>query len=74
MASAAEADTTGSRRLLPIDPRSAFQPNGSADAPAAIKPVAPPASATRAIAPTFPGSCTSTATTTSGAAPAYSRS
>ena len=46
----------GSRSALPIDPRSAFQPHGLADAAAAITPVAPAASATRTIAPTFPGS------------------
>src|SRR5262245_23198906 len=68
------AVVTGSRRLLPIDPRSAFHPNGSADAPAAIIPVAPPASATRAIAPRLPGSCTSAAATTSGTWPAKTRS
>ena len=33
---------------------------GRRDAPAATTPVAPPASATRTIAPTLPGSCTST--------------
>ncbi len=69
-ASAVMPATIGSRSALPIDPRSAFQPNGSADAPAATTPVAPAASATRTIAPRLPGSCTSTATTTSGAAPA----
>ena len=56
----------GSRRALPIEPRSAFQLKGSADCPAAIRPEAPAASATRTIAPRLPGSCTSDATTTSG--------
>ena len=41
--------TIGSRSVLPIDPRRAFQPNGSARAPAATRPSAPPASATLAI-------------------------
>ena len=57
----------GSRSALPMEPRSAFQPNGSALAPAAITQLAPPASATRVIAPMLPGSCTSAAMTTSGA-------
>ncbi len=56
---------TGNRSALPIDPRSAFQPNGLALMPAAITPPAPPASATRTMAPTLPGSCTSAAMTTS---------
>ena len=59
--------TIGRRSALPIEPRSAFQPNGSADCPAAITPVAPAASATRTMAPRLPGSWTSHATTTSGA-------
>ena len=42
MAAAASAATPiGRRSALPIDPRSAFQPNGSAQAPAAITLVAP---------------------------------
>ena len=49
--------TIGSRSALPMEPRSAFQPNGSALAPAAITQLAPPASATRVIAPMLPGSC-----------------
>ena len=65
--------SSGCRRsALPIDPRSAFHPKGSAQAPAQTTPVAPPASATRMMAPTFPGSCTSTAITTSGV-PRYAR-
>ena len=51
--------------VLPIAARSAFHPHGSADAPVNTTPVAPPASADRMIAPALPGSCTSTATTTS---------
>ena len=57
--------TTGSRNALPIEPRRAFQPNGSADVPHASTAVAPAASATRMMAPRFPGSCTFTAPTTS---------
>ena len=49
----------GSRSALPIEPRSAFQPNGSADARCDDRTVAPAASATRTIAPTLPGSWTS---------------
>jgi len=64
--SAVTPATIGSRSALPIDPRSAFQLNGLADTPAATMPVAPAASATRTIAPTLPGSCTSTATTING--------
>src|SRR5205814_606123 len=56
----------GRRSALPIDPRSAFQPYGSAEAPIAIRPVAPPASATRTIAPRLPGSWMSAATRSSG--------
>ena len=64
--SAATPATIGKRSALPIDPRSAFHPKGLAEAPAAMMPVAPAASATRTIAPTLPGSCTSTATTING--------
>ena len=58
---------TGIRKALPMEPRRAFNPNGSAEAPEIITPAAPPASATRMIAPTFPGSCTFTATMMRGA-------
>src|SRR6476469_1101620 len=54
------------RSALPMDPRSAFQPNGSALVPATITPEAPAASAPRITAPRLPGSCISQATTTSG--------
>jgi len=54
-----------------LDPRRAFHPNGSAQAPAAMTLVAEPASAARTIAPRLPGSWTSLAITTSGAGPAY---
>ncbi len=64
------ARQVGRRKALPIDPRRAFHPNGSADRPAAATPLAPPASATRTMAPRFPGSCTLTAATTSGDRPA----
>ena len=46
----------GSRSALPIEPRSAFQPNGSRRARrSTTTPVAPAASAARTIAPTLPG-------------------
>jgi hypothetical protein len=57
-------DATGSRRMLPMLPRTAFQANGCADAPHTTAPVAPPASAARSSAPRLPGSCTSTGATT----------
>src|SRR5262245_33238091 len=56
---------TGSLKVLPIAPRSAFQPNGSAQASPATTPVAPQASAARIMAPTLPGSCTSLRSSTS---------
>ena len=56
----------GSRSALPIEPRSAFHPSGSAVAAVVTNAVAPAASAVRMIPPTLPGSCTSWATTTSG--------
>src|SRR5438105_3886127 len=46
-ASSVPAFAMGRRSALPIDPRSAFHPNGSAVAPHATKAVAPAASAAR---------------------------
>ena len=71
IAAATSPPPSGSRSELPIDQRSAFQPNGFADAPAATTPDAPAASATRTIAPTLPGSWMSTAMTTSGEGASY---
>ena len=48
----------GTRNVLPMAPRSAFQPNGSAVPSAATRPVAPQPSAARTMAPTFPASWT----------------
>ena len=64
MFSASVALETGSRSALPIDPRRAFQPNGSAP-PTTTTPLAPPASAARITAPVFPGFCTSSRPSTS---------
>ena len=57
--------TTGSRTALPIEPRRAFHPYGSAP-PTVMTPVAPPASTARMTAPVLPGSCTPSNPTTSG--------
>ena len=56
----------GRRNVPPIAPRSAFQPNGSAEPSIATTPDAPKAAAARMIAPTFPGSCSPARTRTSG--------
>jgi len=65
---------TGSLNALPIEPRRAFHPNGSADPAVTTTPVAPAASAERMMAPTLPGSCTSTAHTTSAGCASSTRS
>ncbi len=58
-----------------MDPRNAFQPNGSALPAPTTTPVAPHASAARMIAPTLPGSCTcSSISTICGAPPSASSS
>ncbi len=48
----------GSLKVLPMPPRSAFHPNGSAESELMITPEAPPPSAARIIAPTLPASWT----------------
>ena len=50
---------TGIRNVLPIDPRNAFHPYGSAVPSPATIPVTPQASPARTMAPTLPGSWTS---------------
>ena len=58
------AIATGILKVLPMAPRRARHPNGSADAGATTTPPAPPASAARMIAPMLPGSWTPTGHTT----------
>ena len=60
----------GRRKALPIEPRSAFHESGSAVPVVSRAPLAPAASALRRSAPTLPGSCTPSITSTSGAAAA----
>jgi hypothetical protein len=52
------------RRTLPMEPRSAFGPKGSAEPWVTRRPLAPVASAILAMAPRFPGSWIPTQTTT----------
>ncbi len=59
---------TGTRNALPMLPRSAFHPNGFAEAPHTQTAVASSASAARTMAPTLPGSCTCTGATISARA------
>ena len=58
----------GSRNALPMAPRTAFHPNGSAPPGVVTTPVAPPASAARMMAPRLPGSWMSAAPTSSAVA------
>ena len=61
---------TGRRRALPIEPRSAFQPNGIGRSPGGEQPRgARRLGHARPCAPRLPGSCTSHATTTSAGGP-----
>ena len=54
---------TGSRKVVPIEPRSAFQLYGSAELWSTITPALPAATAERMMAPRFPGSCTASGMT-----------
>ena len=61
---------TGTRKVPPIAPRSAFHPKGLADPSIVTMPLAPQAAAVRTIAPTLPGSWRPARTSTSCRAPA----